>query len=78
MFETKLKEIIANQLSISIEDINDDDDIMDDLMADSIDVVEMVMEVEDTFGIQISDERLIENRRVGDICEMLKDLQEIN
>lgn len=74
MFETKLKEIIANQLGVSIEDINDDDDIMDDLMADSLDIVEMVMEVEDTFGIQVSDEQLIENRRVGDICEMLKDL----
>ncbi|MBQ4055392.1 MAG: acyl carrier protein [Clostridia bacterium] len=55
MFETKLKEIIANQLSVSIEDIHDDDDIMDDLMADSLDIVEMVMEVEDTFNIQISD-----------------------
>ncbi len=74
MFETKLKEIIANQLSVSIEDIHDDDDIMDDLMADSLDIVEMVMEVEDTFNIQVSDEQLIENRRVGDICEMLKEL----
>lgn len=74
MFENKLKEIIANQLGISIEDINDDDDILDDLMADSLDVVEMVMEVEETFGIQVSDEQLIENRRVGEICEMLRSI----
>ena len=74
MFETKLKEIIAKQLNVNIEDINDDDDIMDDLMADSLDVIEMVVEVEETFGIQVSDEQLIENRRIGDICEMLKEL----
>lgn len=74
MFETKLKEIIAKQLNLNIEDINDDDDIMDDLMADSLDVIEMVVEVEETFGIQVSDEQLIENRRIGDICEMLKEL----
>ena len=74
MFETKLKEIIAKQLNLNIEDINDDDDIMDDLMADSLDVIEMVVEVEETFGIQVSDEQLIENRRIGDICKMLKEL----
>ena len=71
MFETKVKEIIAEKLGLTVEELNDDDDVLDDLGASSLDVVEMVMEIEDALGISIEDSQIIECRRIGDICEMI-------
>jgi len=71
MFETKIKEIIAAQLGMKIDDLNDDDDIMDDLGASSLDIVEIVVEIEDVFGITVEDSAILENRRVGDACRYI-------
>ena len=74
MFETKVKEIIADKLGLDIADLNDDDDVIDDLGASSLDVVEMVMEIEDALGIAIDDRQIVECRHIGEICEMINRL----
>lgn len=54
--EEKIKEIIAEKLDISLEQVTDEAKFIDDLGADSLDVVELIMTLEDEFEIEISDE----------------------
>ncbi|HEY2354173.1 MAG TPA: acyl carrier protein [Gaiellaceae bacterium] len=52
----KVKEVLTEQLGIDEAEINDDASFQEDLDADSLDLVELIMELEDQFGIKISDE----------------------
>ena len=52
----KLKEILADVLGVKIEDIKAESKFVDDLGADSLDLVELIMSFEDKFSIEISDE----------------------
>lgn len=67
----KVKELIADQLCISVSDIPDDADIVKDLNADSIDIVEMVMTLEDEFGISIPDDKAGEIKTIQDIVKFI-------
>ena len=71
MFE-KLKPMIAEQLSIEESEINITSSFKDDLGADSLDLFEMVMEIEDQFGIEIPTEELENMTTVEDIIKHLK------
>lgn len=71
MFEEKVREIIARHVGVDPELLNDDDDILDDLGASSLDAIEIVCEIEDTFGIKIDDAQIIDNRHVGDACSFI-------
>lgn len=67
----KIKALIADQLCISPDDILDDSDIVIDLGADSLDVVEMLMTLEDEFGIKIDDDKIDKVRSVNAIYEII-------
>ena len=71
MFE-KLKPMIAEQLSIEESEINLTSSFKNDLGADSLDLFEMVMEIEDQFDIEIPTEELENMDTVEDIIKHLK------
>ena len=62
----KVKAIIVDKLNLEEDKITPDARFIEDLGADSLDVVELIMGMEDTFGIQISDEDAEKIRKVGD------------
>ncbi len=70
-----LKKALAKQFEMDPESITMDTNLIDDIGADSLDVVELVMELEDTFGISISDEDAAELYTVRRIVEYLEKLQ---
>ena len=71
----KLREIFANQFGLDPETITESTDIVSDLGADSLDVVELIMSLEDEFGIAISDEDAAQLFTVRRIVEYLEKLQ---
>lgn len=71
MFE-KVKEIIEEKLNADGMDITESTNFKDDLNADSLDLFEMVMALEDEFGIEIPSEDLEQLLTVGDVLEYLK------
>jgi acyl carrier protein len=68
----KLKEVIARELKIEPEKITLDSAFVDDLGADSLDMVELVMALEEEFGIQIDDEEAQKIRTVRDAVEYIE------
>ena len=62
----KVKDVIAEQLNVDGADITAESAFVDDLGADSLDIVELVMELEEEFGISIPDEEAENIRTVGD------------
>lgn len=71
----KIKEIIADKLNVDIEQITAESRIKEDLGADSLDTVELVMALEEETGHDIDDETAIELVTVGDIIRYLENLQ---
>ena len=69
----KVKSLVADHLCIPVDSIKDDADIVRDLNADSIDLVEMVMTFEDEFGISIPDEKLSSLKTVADIVKFIEE-----
>ena len=70
----KLRSLLAQQLDISEEKINMDTHIIDDLGADSLDVVELIMSLEDEYGIVITDEAVRELYTVREVVEFVEKL----
>ena len=69
----KVKEVIAKQLRMDISDISDDSAIIEDLGADSLDIVEMLMTLEDEMNITIPDD-VNGLRTVKDIADYLENV----
>lgn len=67
----KVKKIIAEQLCISPDDITDDANIIEDLGADSLDVVELLMSFEDEFKVSIPDEKVAQLKTVSQIVAVI-------
>jgi acyl carrier protein len=71
--ETKVKEIIINELGVEPEKVTSDASFVEDLGADSLDTVELVMAFEEEFGIEIPDEDAERLQKVGDAITYLKE-----
>ena len=68
----KMKELIADQLSVEADSITEASSFKDDLGADSLDLFELVMALEDEYNVEIPAEELAELATVGDVIEYLK------
>ena len=64
---TRLRGLMADQLGVDPGEMTPDANILEDLGADSLDVVEMVMAIEEAFDIEVSDEDAEAMRTVGDV-----------
>ncbi len=62
-----IKNVVANKLSLSPDYVSDNADLHDDLGADSLNVVEIVMDLEDEFNVSIGDDELNEVHKVSDL-----------
>ena len=69
--ESKVIEIISNQLSLEEDDIKGDSRFVDDLGADSLDIVELIMEMEEEFEIEIPDEDVEKMLTVKDVTDYI-------
>ena len=67
----KVKKLLAEQLNIDVEKIAEKSKVIDDLGADSLDVVEMLMTLEDEFNVTVSDEESVNLKTVGDIVKLI-------
>lgn len=72
MILEKLKKILSEQLEIDEEEITLESNIIDDLGADSLDLVDMAMAVEDEFNIELPEEMLETVQTVGDVIEFIE------
>ena len=69
--EAKVREIIINELGVEAEKVTPEASFVEDLGADSLDTVELVMAFEEEFGIEIPDEDAEQMRTVGDAISYL-------
>ena len=69
----KLREIISEQLEISEELITMESNLMEDFDADSLDLVDLVMSVEDEFGMEVPEEAVENLKTVGDVVKFIEE-----
>jgi acyl carrier protein len=67
----KVKQLIIDTLNFDDSEIKPESSFADDLKADSLDVVELMMAVEENFGVKIPDEELQNMKTVKDVCEYI-------
>jgi len=70
--EDKVKEIIVDQLGVDADEVTPEASFIDDLGADSLDTVELVMALEEEFNMEIPDEDAEKIKTVGDAIEYIK------
>ena len=75
MFFEKVREALVQQFELDPETITLDTNLIDDLGADSLDVVELIMSLEDEFGVSISDDDAAQLYTVGRIVEYLENMK---
>ncbi|MBL9169325.1 MAG: acyl carrier protein [Verrucomicrobiales bacterium] len=73
--EERVKAIIVEQLNVNPDQVTPDAKFIEDLGADSLDTVELVMALEENFGNEIPDEEAEKLQSVGDVVKYIEDLQ---
>jgi len=74
--EQRVKDIIVEQLGVNPDQVTPDAKFIEDLGADSLDTVELVMALEEEFGSEIPDEQAEKLQSVGDVIKYIEDLQQ--
>jgi len=69
--EQRVREIVAEQLERDVNEVTTASSLIDDLGADSLDVVELVMKMEEEFGIEIPDEEAEKIKTVNDVIQYI-------
>ena len=69
----QIKELLAEPLDLDESKITMDSDIVEDLEADSLDVVDLVMSMEDEFGVEVPDEVIENFKTVGDVVRYIEE-----
>ncbi len=72
MIFEKLKEIIADQLEVEEDAITMEAELVDDLGADSLDLVDLVMSIEDEFDVEVPDEAIENIKTIGDAVRFIE------
>ena len=65
--------LICDQLDLEEDKVTMDSDIMEDFEADSLDVVDLVMSIEDEFGLEVPDDQIENFRTVGDVVRYIEE-----
>ncbi len=68
----KVKELISKQLNKPVEEITEEKEVVKDLGADSLDVVEMLMNLEEEYDITVPEEDAVDIKTVGDIIKLIE------
>lgn len=69
----QVKKMLCDQLDLEEEQVNEDSEVIDDLGADSLDIVDLVMTLEEEFDTEIPDEDIENLKTVGDIVKYIED-----
>ncbi len=69
----RIRTILAEQLDLEEDKVTMESDIVDDLEADSLDVVDLVMTIEDEYGLEVPDDQIENFRTVGDIVRYIEE-----
>lgn len=70
--ENRVKDVISQLFAIKVEDLTDDHDFENDLSGDSIDITELIIEIEEEFDIDISDDDAKSVKTVGDMIKLIE------
>ena len=71
--EEKVKDIIVEQLGVNPEQVTQEASFIEDLGADSLDIVELVMAFEEEFGVEVPDEDAEKLQKVGDVIKYIEE-----
>lgn len=74
--EQRVKDIMVEQLGVNADQVTPDAKIVEDLGADSLDVVELIMGLEEEFGYEIPDQEAEKLQTVGDVVKYIEDHQQ--
>jgi len=70
--EDRVVEIVVEQLDVTKDECAPEASFMDDLGADSLDIVELIMAMEENFGVEISDDELVQIKTIQDVIDFIK------